>query len=341
MTFSKKEIKNFASANNSNNRFLIHEAIRKGLSNTEDWYHDTIEKVYTKTFTLWGNVPNALKYYKIEHEDAGLEIKIYRDYYDDVNTVIVKISENAQNNKVQSILKDLKEKREQLLESWRKKAKAVAFVYFLKTKDDYLRYPVVYASSGFRSPCYVTWNCQNREDDEMVKKIGHLNNSGRETLSESQFIPSFWESNEQLKATVDLGEGYRVEISRKFSPDWTFHQDWSDVSVCFEKYETDDTEAEWKVAFEENKEHIALDKNCKYRDFERDLGNAEWIMEKGVAVAYIPIIYEQYAEYILEKAEAEDEYKDMFKFEVTKRHIPFFDSCGDEPMTCIKVTLKD
>lgn len=329
-----KKIQKAAETGNSTKCFLVEEAKKRAFADLRDWKYDTMTETFSKRVSLW-NVQENFKYYKITTAESGLMVDIYREYNDGILYAKVSISGTAQNSESKEILKQLENLRFELYKKWLKRASEIAKIYFQKTKDEFLMFPEAYSMTGFRSVPYVTWNCKGKQDKAMVQRLGCLSNSSEEILKEGSYVPSFWTKEHKLQFEVALLNGCKMHVSRHYEPDYTFNVKWSDVSVVFEKREAMEDETDWEAGFKTIQMNRKRKAESSYKEFQSDLEEAEWFLEDGKPVAYIPVWHEEFATLIVMQAMVE--YKDMFDFSLQKRDIPYLDR---EEKQCVRVMLK-
>lgn len=303
-----------------------------------DWEYNPTTHTFKKVFRLWISSEYILRNSEYEEQRGEISMKLQYEYYEDSMYGIVTIPENpkTKNDVAYKLAERLRMKRDTFLKDWKDNAHKVMEEYFQEHKEEFLKHPICFMSSGFRTKSFVIWSClSGNEDSEMRGKLGILTNQTNEILNRKSFFPCFWKSEDSLNEDIRIG-GYILHIERAEVPDKTFLHNWPDVKVSFEIVSSD--KFEWENGLEIINLRIEKDQTMKYKDFVKDLHNAEWQFRndsKGnrEVFAYIPVIYDQYAEYICKEARKEF-LGEIRVIGICKQNVPRYDN---DEMTCIEV----
>lgn len=310
-------------------------------SELNDWVYNATEHYFQKSFSLWMG-GYQLRDSEYEQEKGEIHLKLQYEDYEQRMYGIVRIPEKPQdkNEIAYRIAQRLRAKRESFLKDWKENARKVMEEYFEEHKEEFLKYPICFMSSGFKTKSFVIWSCNTgNEDTEMREKLGILTNQVDETLNRKSYFPCFWKSEESLTADVRLG-GYILHIERVETPDKSFLHNWPDVKVSFEIISSQ--KSEWENGLEIIQLRREKEQAMKYKDFVEALYNAEWQFRKNDTgkreiFAHIPVIFDQYAEYICKKARKEF-LGEIQVIGTSKRRVPRYDN---DEMTCIEVVALD
>lgn len=323
------EIKAQAKNNTKERNSIICEMKRLvknfSLADFKDWTYNALTKQYVRSLGAI-KASESFVYGTIEYEVAGLKLKAIYNNEDGMLYGECYLSEGGE--ETASLYQALCAERERLYNQWIEKASFIANEYFKIHMEEYCKHPLVY-SSGIRSERWFLWTCGGhgtKVSKKMIELLGHICNYEVESFND--YVPYLWKNDEELNADIHLGNVV-MHLFRHCGVDRTFAHDWPDVECYFEL-----------VSSENPTLHIALQAIYWYNEtqkrnhlntFEEDLERAEWFIEDGKAVAYVPVIYEDHAEFILNKASYK--YRNIFKMSLCTREVPLFhgDSC------CIKV----
>lgn len=339
-----KEMATKAAMNNrdsQNNLFmelmgkLTSESYNESL---QDWIYNAVKKTFQKSFRLWSS-GDVLQYSEYETQKGDVNLKLTYEEYEDCMYGIVTIPERPQKGDISCKLAErLRMKRASFLKDWKENARKVMEAYFEEHKEEFLKHPVVYMDRGFITKSFIIWSSiGSNENVEMREKLGILTNQVDEVLNRKSFFPCFWETEDSLTADVRVG-GYILHISRVETPDKSFLHDWPNVTVNFELVSSE--KLDWSNGLEVIRLHREIKKRNEYKTFKDDLYNrAEWqfrtINGKREVFAYIPVIYDQYTEYICK--EAQKEFRGEIRVVGTcQRNVPRY---NNDEMTCIEVVV--
>lgn len=336
--------------------------LAKSSINEHNWEYKPKKKVfftYIPSYDMVGmtSLPRYI-YDAFEVEHNGLRLKMAYDnetsgyeYY-----AYIREADVVKGSDVEKLVKALFERRYEFLNKLKESLAEKATAYLLKHEEEYCKYPTIHsARGGITTRSFIVWACGgSQEENESMRKAEAIEMketilsrfcycSTEDLKNFDEFYPCVFESDSQTESVFRLNSYIDLVIWRHRP----YYEDVMDSPALYAQFVVkgymESISPAYTAAVCAAQMHEKQDFESKFRTFVSDMDKALWLVEDGKYTACVPIIYDQYAERIIEKAKKEYP-KDMFDFELTKKPVPVFSYHHDEDEeleTCIKVTISN
>ena len=295
------------------------------------WNYDSESKTFRRFFTESEIGPTPIyRTHCIEFNYNGVTLMGNYDHWEGKMDYLMIVPEDCTDSKVQLLLELLKSRRRTLYNQFKVLCESVADSYFNEHKEKLISEVGI---SELKTPSFIVWDCgdtKNKSDEKMrnafKRKITHNNSEDLDSFEE--FIPTLFHNNRMLETTLRCGK-YEFTFTRNYIVDESITH-YPEIIVSFQMKASADPMFKcaldvlfWKEKAEEKKQLL---------NFRAAVESAEWFLEDEVATCYVPIIYEQFAQYICNNA---SKVLDNVKTEIVVKYIPLH----DQEMTCIRCTV--
>lgn len=325
----------------------------------DDWIYeqrDDIFYMFIPGYRYFHGMP-TIRYRELTVSRQGVYLTMRYEHYDDKNQYVVFIKKDEVTGDGEKLLTALMDKRLMLT---RKKLAAIGerAKTFLSSKEaEICAYPTVHmverGNLGYRN--YLIWHCnadeneaesyakdENKEVRENVLQTT-FGYSTREYLNEKEFVPCAFDKDEDVEKRFYLNEDIDLILTRHSA----YHDDVCHYTPAIYasfviKHRMGSFTPAFTAATYATKLHAERELMNHYREFIRDMESAEWTMEGSNAVAFVPVIWSDYREDILNLVK-QSYPEDVFEFEAVDMVMPLFDdffTFNGEKQTAIKVTVK-
>lgn len=313
--------------------------------------------LHSYDMTGMGCIPEY-RYDAFEVNHNGLRLKMAYDnetsgyeYY-----AYIRQDDVVEGSDVDTFVKKLSERRYEFLNKLKEELAKKATAYLLKHEEEYCKYPTVHrARGGIATRSFIVWACGgSKEENENMRKeeaiemketiLGRFCYCSTEDLINfDEFYPCVFEDDSETEAIFRLNSYIDLVIWRHRP----YYEDVLEAPALYAQFVVkgyhESISPAYTAAVCAAEMHERNECESKFRTFVNDMDKALWLVEEGKYTACVPIIFTQYTDRILEKAQKAYP-TDMFAFEIVKRPVPVFSYHHDEDEaaeTCIKVTVSN